>query len=35
MKEPEKYIWKRSYTVVLVANLIYVLFFYLIMKTFS
>lgn len=35
MEKPEKYIWKRSYTVVLVANALYVIFFYFIMKTFS
>lgn len=33
--KPEKYIWKKSYTVVLVANLIYILLFYLIMNSFT
>lgn len=35
MEKPEKYIWKRSYTVVLVANVIYILGFYLLMQIFS
>lgn len=35
MKKPEKYLWKRSYTMVLVANVFYVLLFYLIMKLFT
>ncbi len=32
-EKPEKYIWKKSYTVVLVANLIYIILFFLIMNS--
>ncbi len=35
MEEPEKYHWKKSYTLVLVANAIYILAFYLIMNYFA
>ncbi len=35
MNEPEKYQWKTSYTIVLVANAIYILLFYLIMNYFA
>lgn len=35
MKKPEKYLWKKSYTLVLVANAFYILLFYFIMKIFS
>lgn len=35
MNKPEKYIWKKSYTLVLIANAIYIILFYFIMKTFS
>lgn len=31
---PEKYVWKRSYTMVLIANALYILFFYLLMNIF-
>ncbi len=30
-KLPEKYIWKKSYTIVLVANAVYIVLFYLLM----
>jgi len=32
---PEKYVWKRSYTLVLIANALYILFFYLLMNIFQ
>ena len=32
---PEKYIWKKSYTYVLVANAIYIIFFYFLMTIFQ
>lgn len=36
MKDPaEKYVWKKEYTVVLVANAIYILLFYLLTNSFS
>lgn len=35
MEKPEKYIWKPIYTVILVANAIYILLFYIIMNQFS
>ncbi len=35
MNKPEKYIWKKSYTLVLLVNIIYIILFYFIMKTFS
>jgi len=35
MENPEKYHWKKSYTLVLVANAIYILGFYLIMNYFA
>lgn len=35
MEKPEKYTWKKSYTVVLVANAIYILLFYFIMNYFG
>lgn len=35
MEKPEKYNWKKSYTVVLVANAIYIITFYLIMIYFA
>lgn len=35
MNRPEKYIWKKSYTLVLIINAIYIILFYFIMKTFS
>jgi len=31
---PERYIWKRSYTLVLLANALYVIFFYFLMTYF-
>jgi hypothetical protein len=33
--EQQKYVWKKVYTVVLVANAIYIVLFYIIMKNFS
>jgi len=33
--EQQKYVWKKVYTVVLVANAMYIVLFYLIMKNFS
>lgn len=33
--EQQKYVWKKVYTVVLVANTIYIVLFYVIMKNFS
>ncbi|EHQ04321.1 hypothetical protein Gilli_0163 [Gillisia limnaea DSM 15749] len=35
MDKPKKYIWKKSYTIVLLANAFYILLFFLIMKIFS
>jgi len=35
MEKPEKYIWKKSYTIVLLANLLYILLFYFIMNSFT
>ncbi len=35
MNKPEKYIWKKSYTLVLIVNAIYIILFYFVMKTFS
>ena len=35
MEKPESYHWKKSYTVVLVLNAIYILAFYLIMNYFA
>lgn len=35
MEKPKKYIWKRSYTYVLLANAGYILLFYFIMKNYS
>ncbi len=32
--KPEKYLWKKSYTAVLLLNLAYILIFYWIMKSF-
>lgn len=32
---PEKYIWKRSYTYVLLANALYIVFFYFLMIIFQ
>lgn len=34
-ESPEKYHWKKSYTLVLVANVVYVLAFYIIMQFFA
>ncbi|EDP94964.1 hypothetical protein KAOT1_09124 [Kordia algicida OT-1] len=33
--DTEKFVWKKMYTIILVANLAYILFFYLIMNLFS
>lgn len=33
--KPEKYIWKRSYTLVLIANVAYILLFYVLMNLFT
>jgi hypothetical protein len=33
--EKQKYIWKKEYTVVLIANAVYIVLFYVIMKSFS
>lgn len=35
MEKPEKYYWKKSYTIVLVANALYIMAFYLIMTYFA
>jgi len=35
MTAPEKYIWKKSYTIVLVCNAIYVVLFYFLMKALT
>lgn len=35
MEKPENYHWKKSYSLVLIANVIYVLAFYLIMNYFA
>jgi hypothetical protein len=33
--DKQKYIWKKEYTVVLIANAVYIVLFYVIMKSFS
>ena len=33
--DQQKYVWKKEYTVVLIANAIYIVLFYVIMKNFS
>lgn len=33
--DKQKYVWKKEYTVVLIANAVYILLFYVIMKNFS
>jgi len=33
--DKQKYVWKKEYTVVLIANAIYIVLFYVIMKNFS
>jgi len=33
--EKQKYVWKKEYTVVLIANAFYIVLFYVIMKNFS
>lgn len=35
MDKPKKYVWKKSYTTVLVANALYVILFYIFMNIFS
>ncbi|TVZ27764.1 hypothetical protein JM83_2826 [Gillisia sp. Hel_I_86] len=35
METPKKYIWKKSYTIVLLANLAYIILFYFLMNLFS
>lgn len=35
MNLPEKYHWKKSYTIVLLANAVYIFLFYLLMTYFS
>ena len=35
MEKPEVYHWKKSYTIVLIANAFYVLAFYLVMNYFA
>ena len=33
--DKQKYIWKKEYTIVLIANAVYIVLFYVIMKNFS
>lgn len=33
--DKQKYVWKKVYTLVLIANAVYIVLFYLIMKNFS
>jgi hypothetical protein len=33
--EKQKYVWKKEYTLVLLANAVYIVLFYVIMKNFS
>lgn len=33
--DKQKYVWKRVYTLVLIANAVYIVLFYLIMKNFA
>lgn len=33
--DKQKYVWKKEYTVVLIANAVYIVLFYAIMKNFS
>lgn len=35
MEKPETYQWKKSYTIVLIANLLYIVIFYFIMNLFA
>lgn len=35
MDQPKKYIWKKSYTLVLAANAGYIVVFYILMKIFT
>ena len=35
MGKPETYQWKKSYTIVLIANVLYIVIFYLIMNLFT
>lgn len=35
MEQPEKYIWKRIYTILLLANAVYILLFYFLMQIVS
>lgn len=35
MEKPETYQWKKSYTIVLIANLFYIIIFYFIMNLFA
>lgn len=35
MEKPESYQWKKSYTLVLLANVLYIFIFYLIMNYFA
>jgi hypothetical protein len=32
---PEKYQWEKSYTIVLIANLVYIIVFYVLMQLFT
>jgi len=33
--DKQKYVWKKEYTVVLIANAVYILLFYILMKIYS
>lgn len=33
--DKQKYVWKKEYTVVLIANAVYIVLFYVIMKNYS
>ena len=35
MEKPDTYQWKKNYTIVLVANVLYIVIFYLIMNLFA
>jgi len=35
MEQPPKFIWKKSYTMVLIVNVIYILLFFLLMKKYA
>ncbi len=35
MEEKQKFVWTKEYTIVLIANAVYIILFYILMKTLS